>query len=141
MNRLAAGLAAAALTTSVAVFAFSGAAQATSPSCTVTADPPWVTSGKVWGAGYLSCTQTADFTLTTILWRNNGNGSYASFKKSFSGENAIKYLEVSTTCKSGAGSRQWHTEATIDWEILGSGGVIAQGKSVNNSSDVSLNCL
>ena len=140
MNRLTAGLAAAALTTSVAVFGFSGAAQATSPTCAVTADPPWISNGKVWGAGYLSCTQTADFTLTTILWRNNGNG-YTSFKKSFSGENAIKYLEVSTTCKSGAGSRQWHTEATIDWEILGSGGVIAQGKSVNNSSDVSLNCL
>lgn len=141
MNRLAAGLAASALATTATVFGFTGTAFATSPTCTATGEKPSTGGGNVVGYGDINCTATATFTLTTKLWRNNGNGTYSSWSNKDS--NQVTTWEsqgVGTPCVSGVGTRQWHSEAIISWKIYNGSSLQASGSSYNNSPDVNLNC-
>lgn len=146
MKRLTAGLAAAALTASVAVFGLNETAIAsTSPTCAVTADTPdlVIQNGlSVKGVAWIDCTQQAKFTLTTKLWRNNGHdGSYTSFTKSVTNYTG-NHIGVDSfhTCAAGSGTFQWHTEGIIDWKIYSGSTVIGSGSSIDNSSDINLQC-
>jgi hypothetical protein len=136
MKRFAAGLAASVLATSATVFVFTGTAFATSPTCTATGDEPFIggvvvgDEGKVNGYGEIECTQKAkaNYTLTTKLWRNNGDGTYSSWsstdtqKLSNSGAQ-----ETGTTCRAGTGTLQWHIEAIISWKVYNGSSLVASG--------------
>ena len=146
MNRLTAGLAAAALATSVAVFGLNKAAFAsTSPTCAVTADTPEIViqnGPTANGVAWIDCTQTAKFTLTTKLWRNNGHdGSYTDFTKSVTNRTG-NHIGVPSPhpCAPGSRTFQWHTEGIIDWKIYSGSTVIASGSAIDNSSDIDLQC-
>lgn len=145
MKRLTAGLAAAALAASAAVFGLNEAAFAsTSPTCAVTADTPdlVIQDGlSVKGVAWIDCTQQAKFTLTTKLWRNNGHdGSYTSFTKSKTLTGNHIGIDSFHACAAGSRTFQWHTEGIIDWKIYSGSTVIASGSAIDNSSDKDLQC-
>ena len=144
MKRLTAGLAAAVLATSGAVFGLDETAFAASPTCAVTADTPDIViqnGPTVKGVAWIDCTQTAKFNLTTKLWRNNGHdGSYTSFTKSKTLTGNHIGIDSFHACAPGSRTFQWHTEGIIDWKIYSGSTVIASGGGLDNSSDIDLQC-
>lgn len=137
---LAAGLVASVVATSLAVLTFSPAAQATSPDCYASADNPYASGGHVNGEGWIFCSQTAKFTLTTKLWRYDGNGVYTGFSTGpYNGVDTYTGIGEVTTCVGGA-SRIWHTESIISWKIYSGANLVASGSGYDNSGTVSLPC-
>jgi hypothetical protein len=141
MKRIAAGLAASVLAASATVFGFAGPALAVSPTCTATAEKPFIDGENVFGYGDINCTAKASFTITAKLWRNNGDGTYKSWSGTYADQVASwETRPAATYCAGGTGVRQWHTESIISWKIYSGSSVEASGNSYNNSPDVNLDC-
>lgn len=138
MKRLAAGVLAFMLATSIAVFTSSTAAEASSPYCTTTANNPFVDT-DIQGFGQINCTQQATVNQTVYLWRYNGDGTYTGYHRSYSGLVTDGYGYVTTPCVKGY-SRIWHTESSISWKIYSGANLVASGSTYDNSGTVSLPC-
>jgi len=141
MKRLTAGLAVSALATAATVLGMAAPALASSPTCRVTAHTPYLSVGDVTALGDVSCSATATYTFTVTLWRNNGNGTYKSYPYTY--KNLVDTggtFDNFTTCVTGNGTRQWHTEVSISWKIYHGSSLQASGSSSSNSSDIDLGC-
>ena len=139
MKRFTAGLAVSALAAS-AVLGVGAPAIAASPTCTASALNPAIVGGEIYGQGQIHCTVTATFTLTVKLWRNDGDGSFSHWSRSWTEVGETYGQDVETACVAGAGTRQWHTEAVISWKIYDGSNLQASGSGYDNSSDVNINC-
>jgi hypothetical protein len=137
MNKIKAGLATGALAIATGVFAFASPAQALPAGCQIFARTPVYISAYLDASGGVAgCTAKNNISITVTLWRNNGNGTYSSWRKSAS-KNGVVELSASEDlfCSgiSTAPYRVWHTEtqATVN-------GVANTPK---NSADMSGPCV
>jgi hypothetical protein len=108
--------------------------------CTVTTPAPHKTGNTVTDAFVLTCNvkNTGDSAFLT-LWRNNGNGTYSSWKNEVdaSSANFKPYaVDETHTCTS-TKSYVWHAEFTGDLQL---GGGSTPSFVPVNSGDVTLAC-